>query len=776
MNLAHYIKSIIKNMRKSGKSTVFNLIGISVSFAAFLLLSIYIYNEFTYDYSNEKIDRIYRLNMVAENQGEKIVSSYLPNPMADLILENVPELQNLCSFSWSEGTFNKDGDEINTYSVNTRAVDSTFTEIFTLKMKYGPEHPLKGQGKIILSESAAKRIYGNENPVGKTIFANFTKPYEISGVYYDQPENTTFRHEAFCSYPTDFWVYEWTEYSFNHYYLIAPGADFEQINEKIKQITGITEHMAENNDYKVNFSFTPMTDIHFDKETETGNISFVYTLVAVALLLVFMAFVNFINFAIANVPKLLKAANIRRVVGESRQKIVLLFITEAVLLMLVSFIIAFFINILTINFWPDIFGYPINLWDHWPLMLILLLFLSVFGAVASIYPAMLIVSVKPAMALKGLITFSAKSGTPGKVLTVIQYAISIILIIAVLFIELQINYAKHFDLGFQKENILVLNTTPEIQKQERAFADEMKKSPYITDYAFSQFVPGGVGMSWGREVDGKQVSFRCWPVDERYLNFMGLSVIDGRMFSENLKTDENSFIFNEKALKEFGWTENYLGKEIPGFDFTGKLIGVVKDLKYASLHEEVMPMAFWLTSERHNKMSLKIDGAHIKEAMEHVQKVYDQFEPKYAIHYFFLDENLDKLYKAEEKQAQLIFIFSMISIIISVVGALGLIIFISEYRIKEIGVRKVNGATTGEIVYMLNWSLLKWVVLAFFIAIPIAWLLMDWWLQSFAYRISLSWWVFLLAGVIALLIAMITVSRQSFKAARRNPVEALRYE
>ena len=776
MNFRHYIKSIFKNLRKSAKVTAFNMIGMSVSFAAFLMLSIYIFNELTYDVFNKNFDQIYRLEIKYSHNGEVNQSAYLPNPLADLLEQSIPELEKLCSFAWGPQTFNKEGDELNAFGLRTRAVDTTFNEVFTVDIIHGSQNPLRGKSKIMISETASHRIFGKEDPVGQNIYANFEIAYEITAVFKDIPNNSSFKYEAFCSYPTEDWVDLWSEYSFNHYYLVSSHADFEAINEKIKQIPAVKENLEEDSNINIDYCFLPLKDVHFDNEGGSGNKSFVYTLIAVAILLVFMALVNFVNFAIANAPKMVKTANMRRVVGESKMNIVLMNALESVLMVLISFIAAILIMALSLHFWPNIFGYQMFLTDHWSLIMIIFIVMSAIAAVVSIYPSLMIVNVKPAMALKGMISFSAKNGTPGKILTVIQYTISIILIIGVLFIEKQISYLKHYDLGFDQENILVIETTPDIRAKENAFAQELIKSPYINEYAYSQFVPGGVGMGWGRDIDGKQVNFKCWPIDEKYIDFMGLEIVDGRNFSKNLKADENNFIFNEKALEKFGWEENYLGKEIPGFDFSGNLVGVVKDLKYASLHEEVEPMCFWLTSSRHNKLSLKIEGAHIKEAMNHVEDVYQQFEKKYSLGYFFLDENLDNLYKAEDKQAQLIFIFSMISIIISVVGALGLIIFMSEYRVKEIGIRKVNGASIGEIVRMLNWSFLKWVVIAFVIATPISYIIMNRWLQSFAYRIDLSWWVFILAGIIATIIALLAVSWQSLKAARRNPVKSLRYE
>lgn len=776
MMLSHDLKSITKNLRKSAKVTVFNLVGLSVSFAAFMLLSIYLFNEFTYDRFNEQHEQIYQLQLDVKADGNSRTQNSLPNLMAEVIVEGIPEIENHCTFSWGPSTYVTESDQINSYHISTRAVDTSFTDIFTVKIKYGVEHPLRGKNKIIISEKTAKTIFGEENPVGKTLLANFKDPYLIDAVFYDLPENSSFKYDAFCSFPTMEWVNSWSEYSFIQYFKTIPNVDVKALSEKTLEIPVLKELVAEYPDFEINFIYKPLKDLHFDKIAGNGNKTFANTLVMVAIFLLIMAFVNYINFAIANAPKLVKSVNMKRVVGESKSHLLILSILESVILMTFSFVIALVICILTIQFWPNIFGYELLLLSHWKLLVVCYLVFVVLGALVSIYPARLIVGVKPALALKGMITFSAKNGTSSKILTVIQYTISIVLITGVLLIEKQISHVKNYDLGFEKENIIVVNTTENIQEEEKSFAEELMKNPNITDYAYSQFVPGGVGMSWGREIDGKQVTFYSWPVDERYMKFMGFELIEGRDFSSNMEADENKFIFNQKALEEFGWNEAYLGKEIPGFDFSGELIGIVKDMKYASLREEVQPLAFWLTKTRHNNLSLKISGQNVSQTIDYIKNTYAQFEQKHPISYSFLDETLDAQYIAEEKQAQLIFIFCLISIIISIVGALGLIIFMCEYRVKEIGVRKVNGASITEIVSMLSWSFIKWILIAFVIATPISYFAMEKWMENFVFRTEMSWWVFVLAGITALLIALFTVSWHSWRAARRNPVEALRYE
>ncbi len=774
--IIHYIKSIFGNYKKAGVVTVFNLLGLSVSFTAVILLSIYLWNEFTFDRQNEHLDQIYALSLISKEKGASEQQFTMPNPMADLILENIPELENLCSLAWGSNTYSKESDPSIGYTLNTRAVDSTFTDIFTVKIKSGTQSPLKGHKKIIISETAAKRIFGNEDPVGKVLLADFSTPYIVDAVFYDLPVNSSFQFEAFCSYPTNSWVNNWSEWSFRHYYKAIPNANIQSIEEKAMEIPAIKDLFVDYPDLKLSFSFVPLKELHFNKVAGSGNLIFSRTLIVVALLVLFMAFVNFINFAVANAPKMVRSVNMRRIVGESKSRLLFLSIMEAVVLMIISYVIAVLTCNVTLGIWQDIFGYEIILSDYTSLLLVCLISFIGLGAIAAIYPSVLITSVKPALALKGQLSESVKSWSLAKILTVIQYTISIILIIGILFIEKQIDYVKNYDLGFEKENILVLRTTDNIRNQKEAFTSELLKNPNISDYAFSQFVPGGIDMGWGREIDGKQVNYKCWPVDERYLNFMGFKIIEGRNFSSNIEADEDSFIFNRAAIEEFGWQESAIGKRVPTMDSTGVLIGIVDDIKFASLHENVQPMAFWLTKTRQYQLSLKINGLKTSETIDYINKVYDQFEDDYPIYYSFLDERLDALYRAEENQAQLIFIFCMVSILISVIGALGLIIFMCEFRVKEIGIRKVNGSSVLEIMLLLNKSFFRWILIAYVIAVPVSYYLVSSWLKGFAYQTNLSWWIFITAGFLTMIVSLMTVSWHSYRAASRNPVDAIRNE
>ncbi|WP_319479944.1 ABC transporter permease [uncultured Draconibacterium sp.] len=774
--MKHYFLTIWSSIRKAKQTNFFNLIGLSVSFAAFVLLSIYLWNEFTFDQYNKNYKQVYMLEMKSVENGENESTYFLPNPMADYFAENIPELSELCSFAWGASIYSlqKGGEE--SINLATRAVDSTFARMFDLQMKFGDLESLARNDGIILSETGAKRLFGNENPVGKTIYANFQSPFVIEGVFFDLPQNSSYyEYDAFCSFPTASWATNWSEYSFNHYYQLPENASISDVILKMNASQGVKD-WKENSTEDFSFSLLPIKEKHFNKQLGAGNLLFTRSLVVVAALLLFMALVNYLNFAIANAPKQRKAINVRQVLGETKKHLLFLSISESVFIITLAFIGSIALSSVVTYFWPDIFSYEFHLRNYVWIFALCWLLVLFLGALIAVIPARMNGNMAPARALSGNVPQGQQRNFTGKVLTVLQFGISIFLIIGVLFIEKQVRFFKNYDLGFDKENIVIVDIPQSIQEHEDAFISELVKNGNITDYAFSQFIPGGVGMGWGRDIDGKNVSFKCWPVDERYMNFMGFEIVDGRAFSENLKSDENNFIMNETALKDFGWETEYLGKQIPGFGFSGTLIGVVKDMKYASLREEVTPLAFWLTETRHNKLSLKISGQNVTNTIAHINDVYSQFEKKLTFNYRFLDEQLNGMYKAEEKQAQLISIFCIISIIISVIGVLGLAILLSEYRIKEIGIRKVNGANISEIITLLNSGFIKSILIALIIACPLGYYAMNKWLENFAYKTTLSWWIFALAGALALGIALLTVSWQSWRAATRNPVEALRYE
>ena len=361
--------------------------------------------------------------------------------------------------------------------------------------------------------------------------------------------------------------------------------------------------------------------------------------------------------------------------------------------------------------------------------------------------------------------FSGKGKRFRNILVTTQLVFTIALIASALTIEKQLSFWNNFDIGINKENVLYLNTTLELQKSYQAFADELLSNPEITDYTFTQFLLGNVGMGWGREINGQQIQVKSWPVDDRFLDFFDIKITDGRKFHKG-ESDINNFILNEKAVQQFGW-EKPLEKKFPG---------IAQNFNFSSLKQDITPMLFWRTETRKNVLMLKAKTTNYSQLRQFIVSTANKFDPESTFEVSFLDDTLEQLYSKETRMARFVEFVSLWTILLALTGLLGLIIFISRDRIKEIGIRKVNGASIIEVMQLLNKNVLIWLSIAFIIATPISYYGMSKWLENFTYKTQLNWWIFALAGFSTSVIALLTVTWQSFKAARKNPVDALHYE
>jgi putative ABC transport system permease protein len=499
-------------------------------------------------------------------------------------------------------------------------------------------------------------------------------------------------------------------------------------------------------------------------------------LALLTLVLMIMGAVNFINFATSQAPLRAKALSVLQVLGGKRLSSMAQIVAESVILSVAALILSLILYWISYSFIETMFDISgLSMVNRPWFMLWFVLFAIGFGILAGLYPARYITSSPLAQSVKGQIRFSGKGKYFRNSLITIQFIFTIALLASAFVIEKQLNFWQNFDLGINKEHVVYMNTTNVLRDHYQALADELMKNENIADYTYSQFIPGNVGMGWGREVDGQYIQLMCWPVDDRFLDFFGIKIADGRGFSKGSQADINTFILNKKAVEKFGWN-NPLERQMNGFDFTGQIVGVAENINFASLKEEVGPMQFWRTDTRKNNLILRLKPGNYTQTMAFIQNTAHKFDPKNQFEVKFLDDALNKLYDKEKRMAHFIEFVALWCMLLAVTGLLGLIIFICRDRIKEIGIRKVNGATIAEVVSMLNRDIVQWVFIAFVLATPIAWYAMNKWLESFAYKTSLSWWIFALAGLLALGIALLTVSWQSWKAATRNPVEALRYE
>ncbi|MDY0200526.1 MAG: ABC transporter permease [Tenuifilaceae bacterium] len=776
------LKHLLKKIFRYRLSSALTLLSLVIAFLGIIMLSLYASYEYSFDTFHKSKDDIYLFSF------NKV--PFVPAPLADELQRDIPEIQNAIVVSeWWDTELYKEEDNIqNAIGGEFLAVSADFFKMLDFKLIQGDKETVLVDPKsIVISEEYANKLFGKENPLGKYVNLGYRTGYKITGVMANMPKNSAFCSDAlvsFASYlqPGDDWrgAQQWSEWSFHIFMQLTNATPRTSVEAKIEEhekVIPYLEALEERSGVKTFVQIVPLADLHFTSGTFllSTNQMVVNILLLLAAIIAIMGIVNFINFFTSQAPQRAKSISVQQILGEKKWRSQMQIVGEALVLSLVGLAIALLIHNSAYVHVQNIFGISgLALAHRLIFILWFVLFAILFGVIAGLYPARYITSAPISETVKGKMYFSGKGKGFRQVLITVQFIFTITMIIAAFTIEKQIKFWQNFDLGINKDNVIYINTTGKLKKSHSAFADELMKNAEITDYAYSQFVPGGVGMGWGREIDGQNVQLKSWPVDDRFINFFGIEIVEGRSFMKG-ESDINKFILNQKAVEKFGW-EKPLDKQFPGFDFMGDIIGITKNFNFGSLKQDVEPMLFWLTDVRKNVLLLRVKTENYTQLREYINATINKFDPDAKVEPLFLDDALNKLYDREVKLAHFIEFVALWCVLLALTGLLGLTIFITRDRVKEIGIRKVNGATSLQIISMLNRSIIVWVTIAFVIATPVAYFAMDRWLQNFAYRTALSWWIFALAGILALAIALLTVSWQSWLAARRNPVEALRDE
>ena len=773
------LKSLYKSIVKYPTSLVLNVLSLVIAFTGIITLMLYISYENSFDTYNKNYHRIYKIEIGKSG-------SDIPAVISPIIRKNIPEIENITPLLFTNNTvtITKLKARKTIFYISGMYAKNDVFNIFTLPFVLGnKKHALSNAYTVVLTKSMAGKLFGEKNPMGKEVLIN-NKNFTVTGVIIDIPENSSFQADCILSFKTltqkaTDAANTWQEWSYRIFCKISKQANIRNVARKLNAIKEINEHVGSGKkEVRTTLFLKPLSGLHFshDYDFTTINKKVLHVLSILAIILAIMGAVNFINLTTSQAFQKAKVFSIKRVFGASRTMVMLQVILEAILISLFALLLSFLLHRLLFPYLENILAIKGFGFDHrvqWYFYFVLMA--VVFGIVAGVYPAYYISSPDLSQSVKGAQNFTGKGKLIRNSLLVLQFVFAIALIITSIGIGKQIRYWHNFNIGIQKKNIIYLRTTGNITSHYKAFAKELTKNPDITQYSYSGSVPGNVGMGWGRVVDGKQINLKVWPVDENFFDFFGLKIIKGRAFSKNIEADKNTFILNQKAVEQFGW-KRPLEKTIPGFGFNGKVIGVVKDFNFSSLKESIKPMMFWLTNGRKYYLLLKIKPGNYTQTIAYIKKTWEQFEPVQDFNFTFLDNSLNALYAKEDRISYFVEFVALWSILLSLTGLLGLVLFTARDRTKEIGIRKVNGASVMEIVKMLNREFLKWVAVAFVIAIPIAYYALYRWVENFAYRTKLSWWIFALAGIIVLSVALITVSWHTFRVARRNPVEALRYE
>jgi Predicted permease. len=777
MNIFKNFFGLLKAFKSS---SLINIVGLTVALIVFFIVAIQVYYDFTYDRSYKNADKLLQFNQYNVNTGGAGTNINFQIPAR--IAQAVPEIEKYCMAAfWGEQKFDidKGGTSPETYSIYLSRTTPGFFDVFTPEILSGDTTALFSQpGKAMISEKTALRVFGDENPVGKTIRFRYSKDeLIISAVYKDFSDNSSLSNGLLTHLPE----FDETEWSFKSYFLVSK-ENHTAIQEKLnkKEILGEerAKYNEENPGERMEFRLTPPGDLYLNNAGKGGSkrINTTYTLLAIGILTVFIAFVNFVNLSVAMAPARVRSINIRKILGVDKTKLKLTVATESVFFTLISIVIAliaiFYLR--TTTFAKEIFAADLSFGHHLPLLIAVSLVLLIASFLVGLYTMRYCTSVDESEALKGSFSLNKRSVKLRNALIVFQFASAISLIGVTTFIKQQNDYMLRYDWGIPKENVVYVPLYG-LGREAQTFGQELLRDSRVKDYTITRDIPGRIGMSWGREFEGKQISLRVWSVDDRFFDFFDIKILEGRK-PEAMDSVVTQIVVNETFLKEYEFTSDIVGKDFDAFG-PGRIQAIAQDINFETLHESISPMAFGVLSrwQNFNTFMIKFSGNDVKGSLDYVESTWKKFsKDPFEVH--FLDAEMDKLYQTETNMASLIAIFGLVIVAIAVMGVYGLILFDAKSKSKEIAIRKINGSTEKEILLMLNRTVLLQLCIAFLIATPVAYYAIMKWLENFSYKAPLHWWIFPLSGIIVLFIVVLTVSGQSWRAATVNPVDSLKTE
>ncbi len=807
--LKNYFKLAWRNLMKYKFISFINLFGLTIGLTCCLLILTYILNELSYDKYNKNADRIYRVTRTFyDGNGKEMLNlSTVAPPFGYYLPTDFPEIEKITRLLNNGTTPLRYKDKL-INEPNVYFADENLFDVFTVDvLKGNPKTALNEPFSVMLTEETARKYFGNEDPINKVLRANDQFDVKVTGVYKNFPPNAHIHPNILVSFNTlkDSAVYgaenlrtNWGNNSFFTYIMLPKNYNIESMKSRFPAF--LDKHMAGNYGPNQPSKFTKLdlqklTDIHLYSHTDyeaepNGDINRVYIFSAIALFVLLIACINYMNLSTARSALRAKEIGIRKVVGASKKELVAQFLSESVLLTWSAIIIAFVLLYLLLPWLNKVSSQnlSVSILFKWQVLVPLFLAPFVVGIISGIYPAIFMSSFQPVKTLKGLFKVGGSSISFRKVLVVTQFAISIILIITTVVVFQQLRYMQNASLGYDKDHLITMSYYTQLNDQYEAFRNTLLQNSNIKDVARSSRIPTRRLLDgMGAQVPGNdsmvpvKADIRFLATDYDFIPAYGIPLAAGRNFSRSYGTDTSNFIINEAAVKAIGWKSNdqAVGKDFKYGQFSGHIIGVVKDFHFESLHQTITPLVFVLpppSQSFYNNISIKISGKNIASSLETIKNTWQKFLPQLPYQSSFFDENFAKLYDAERKQETIFTTFACIAIFIACLGLFGLSAFAISQRVKEIGVRKVLGASTTTIVSLLSKDFLKLVLIAAIIAFPIAWYAMHNWLQDFAYRISMHWWVFIIAAIAAAFIALITVGMQAIKAATANPVKSLRTE
>jgi len=787
----YFLKLSLRNLNKNKGNTLVNVFSLSLGISILLLIVIFARNELNVDNFHSNSSRIFKISYGT--------SSVTPGPLSELLKNNFPEIQNATHmethqlFGHSPAlSCNNNAFEINQYY----SVDSSFFNVFDFQVLHGDiNEALNSPFSMILTESEALRLFNTKNPIGETIvwriFQDFT--FTVNAIVKDTPRNSSIQFNGLISEEsvrkmTSYYSDNWGFGVYESYLHLNPNVDPSQFEKKLRNyLIGFYRENLSNHNCRDDAQLTPLSlhsikDVYFNKDltkdtTNRGNLFLIKVLITVGIVIMLLSIINYINLSTARASLRKKEIGIQKIIGSNKSTLIFQYLTETIIVTLIAALLGFIVAICLLPGFSQFMNINQGLKFSGSFLIMFFPGILLIGIIAGIYPAFFLSSQKTINMLKKDHSRQNKGFNLRNFLVIFQFFVSITLIAVTLLIVKQVNFIKNKDLGINKEQIIYARLPQQLFRgNKEIFRERLSNIPDIQKIAFSSKIFGNIEELSSQEIDGKTLNFASMWVDPEFIDLYDLQLVKGRFFSTKFISDENSTaLLNEAAVREFGVEDPFqIEIRVPGGK--AKVVGIIKDFNYKSLHNKIEPMAIIYLPRQGSFVNIKLSGNNIPQTLDYIGKIWNELAPGYPFSYKFLDSNFDRLYKSDTQMGTAVLYFSLIAITIAILGILSLSIFICESRVKEIGIRKIIGAKVWEVMFALNKAFLYNLLIAFFIACPVAWYIMIKWLENFAYKTSLSLWIFIGSGFFVSIIAFTIVSLQSWRFATRNPSDIINYE
>lgn len=787
----HFLKLSLRNLNKNKSNTLVNVFSLSLGITILLLIAIFARTELSVDHFHTKSSEIFKISY-----GN---SSGTPGPLSELLKNNFPEIQKVTHMETHQlfalspvFSYNNDIFEIEHYY----SVDADFFNVFDFQVLSGDiNKAINSPFSIILTESEAFRMFKDKNPIGETIIWRIYKdyPFTVQAIVKDTPQNSSIRFNGLISEVsvkkmTPYYAENWGFGVYETYVHLDLNADPLRFEKKIRNyLIGYYKENLSNEACHADAQLTPLSlhplrDVYFNKEltndsTNRGNLFLIRVLIAIGIVIMLLSIVNYINLSTARASLRKKEISVQKIIGSNKSTLVLQYLIETITVSLIASILGFIAAMILLPGFSQFMNVSQGLTFSYSFLIWFVPGILLLGIIAGIYPAFILSSQKAINMLKKDSSYQNKGFNLRNVLVIFQFVVSFTLIAVTFLIVKQVNFIKNKELGINTEHIVFAKLPTQIFRGgKEIFRERLDHLLDIQKIAFSSTIFGKIEDITSQEVDGKTFNFTSLWVDAEFVELYNLQLVEGRLFSNELRTDENSTVLlNEAAVREFGVADPFtIEIRVPGG--RAKVVGIVKDFNYKSLHSRIEPMAIVYLPRQGSYVNIKISGNNIPQTLDQIGKTWNELAPGYPFNYHFLDSSFDHLYKSDEQLGKAVLSFSIIAITIAILGILSLSFFLCERRVKEIGIRKINGAKVWEVMLTLIKGNIFNLLAAFFIACPFAWYIMSKWLENFAYKTTISFWIFIASGLIVSIITLSIVSWQSRHFAIKNPVDTLRYE